>query len=217
MPSEQLRDWVAVQVKVRSPRPDRQPDHFGEAARDERRPCVVAEAAARDDAAGDRQHVLDRTADLAADRIVGEIRPEAGRAECGHQPGAEGCIASGECDRGRQAACDLDREGRAAQDGLKPAWKGLGDDLAHGGAAALLDPFGRDHHRRAARQHRRQRGTYPAQVLRRHDQEHDIAIGDRPGEIGCGLDHRVQHDTGQEYGIGMLGRDRRRDLGFMRP
>ena len=50
--------------------------HFGEAARDQRRARVLAEALALDDAAGDRQHVLDRPADLGAGDIVGAVSAE---------------------------------------------------------------------------------------------------------------------------------------------
>ena len=45
--------------------------HFGEAARDQRGAGVLAEALALDHPAGDRQHVLDRAADLRAGDVVG--------------------------------------------------------------------------------------------------------------------------------------------------
>ena len=48
--------------------------HFGKAAADQRGAGVLAEAAALDDAAGDRQHVLDRPADLRAGHVVAGSR-----------------------------------------------------------------------------------------------------------------------------------------------
>ena len=51
-------------------------DHFGKAARDQRGPGVLAEAAALGDAAGDRQHILDRAADFGPGDIVGAIGAE---------------------------------------------------------------------------------------------------------------------------------------------
>ena len=57
-----------------------EPRHLGEAARDQRCGGVVAEAAALDDAGGDRQHVLDRAAQRHAQHVVRPVGPErAGR------------------------------------------------------------------------------------------------------------------------------------------
>ena len=50
--------------------------HFGKAAADQRRARVLAEALALDHAASDRQHVLDRAADLRAGDVVRDIDAE---------------------------------------------------------------------------------------------------------------------------------------------
>ena len=91
-PKAKLRDWADEQVSTRSPSPERpisvwppraegvaEPAQFGKAARHQRRRRARAEAASGGDAAGDREHVLGRAADLdAADvgRVVeAEVRP----------------------------------------------------------------------------------------------------------------------------------------------
>ena len=55
--------------------------HFGKAARDQRGARILAEALALDHAAGDRQHVLDRAADLGAGDVVAQIDAEAGQGD----------------------------------------------------------------------------------------------------------------------------------------
>ncbi len=59
----------AAKVSARGALGEPEPDHFGEAAGDQRGAGIIAETAPDDDAAGDRQHVLDRAADLRADRV----------------------------------------------------------------------------------------------------------------------------------------------------
>ena len=89
LPSEKLRELVDEQVRTRSPRPGQagqrfapraagEPEagHFGKAAGDQRGAGILAEALALDHAAGDRQHVLDRAADLGAGDVVAEINAE---------------------------------------------------------------------------------------------------------------------------------------------
>jgi len=53
-----------------------QPGDLGQAAADHRGPGVVADAEALRDAGGDRHHVLQRPAELAADHVVVGIDPE---------------------------------------------------------------------------------------------------------------------------------------------
>src|SRR6185369_2577212 len=50
--------------------------HFGEAAADQCGPRILAEPFAFDHAAGDREHILDRPADLGPGDIVRQIDPE---------------------------------------------------------------------------------------------------------------------------------------------
>ena len=56
---------------------------LGKAARHQRRVRAGAEARALDDAGGDRQHVLDRAAELHADRIAGPVDAQVPVAERG--------------------------------------------------------------------------------------------------------------------------------------
>ena len=98
LPSEKLRELVDEQVSTRSPRPDRpasvsrrapagqaEARHFGKAARDQRGARILAEPRALDDAAGDREHVLDRAADLRADDVVETIGPESRAGRSGRE------------------------------------------------------------------------------------------------------------------------------------
>ena len=84
-----MRELVDEQVSTRSPRPDRpgerlalraegqaEAGHFGKAAADQRGARILAEPLALDHAAGDREHVLDRAADLRAGDIVGDVDAE---------------------------------------------------------------------------------------------------------------------------------------------
>ena len=88
-----MRELVEEQVRTRSPSPDRpasvsraralgeaEAGHFGKAARDQRGARILAERRALDHAAGDREHVLDRAANLGAGDVVRKIGPESGRA-----------------------------------------------------------------------------------------------------------------------------------------
>ena len=99
-----------------------EPGHLGEAARDQRRARVLAEAFAVDHPAGDREHVLDRAADLRAGNVVAEVDPEGRQGD----PVAKGLgkllVLGRQSYRGRQPGRDFMREGRAGQygDRLRP-------------------------------------------------------------------------------------------------
>ena len=71
----------------------RKPRDFDQAARDERRHRVVAEAEPLDHAGGDRDHVLQRAADLDAGDVVAHIQAQARPAELLLDPGRGGGIA----------------------------------------------------------------------------------------------------------------------------
>ena len=129
LPSEKLRLAVEEQVSTRSPSPHRpasvsrsrpqrlaEAQHLGIAARDQRGAGVLAQAQPVDHAAGDREHVLDRAADLRAGHVVGIIGAEGGP---GDRPGEplplRLAAAAGQRDRGRQPGGDFVREGRAGK------------------------------------------------------------------------------------------------------
>ena len=98
-----------------------QPGQLGEAARHQRGVGAAAEAAALDDAAGDRQHVLDRPAGFRADHVAADVGAEGRRGErLGERPGQR-LVRCRQRDGGRQAARHLRRRswGRTAP----PAWR----------------------------------------------------------------------------------------------
>ena len=92
------------------------PGHFGQAARDQRRPCVGSELQAIGDAAGDGHDVLECTTDFDADDV----------GACIHAHGAtvqriDGCFAqvlgkAGDGEGDGQAARDFKCEGRPGKD-----------------------------------------------------------------------------------------------------
>ena len=90
--------------------------HLGEPASDQRSAAhVVAKPEPVDDAAGDRQDVLDRATNLDAERVLGQIGSKPCASERFDKPTRETRIAAGDCHRGRQIARHLGREARPGQ------------------------------------------------------------------------------------------------------
>src|SRR4029078_11026242 len=87
--------------------------HFGKAAADQRRSRALAEAPALEHAPGDRQHILDRAADLRAGEVVRNVDAKGRLLHPVAKPFGEGCVLRGERDSSRQALGDLMSEGRA--------------------------------------------------------------------------------------------------------
>ena len=73
-----------ARVSGEPPARHREPRDLGEAARDERRARVVAEAEAVDRARRDGDHVLQRAAALDADDVVARVEAEVRRVEALH-------------------------------------------------------------------------------------------------------------------------------------
>ena len=120
-----------LQVSSRSPRPEspitvsgRAPKLCGnaaqldEAARHHGGLGAGAEPGADDRAGGNRQHVLQRAADLDADQVVGRIAAEMlGRQTVAASPAARSLVAGRDDHRRRQAPGDIGGEARARQCG----------------------------------------------------------------------------------------------------
>ena len=104
--------------------------HLGKAAGDQRGAGVLAEALALDHAAGDRQHVLDRAADLGADDVVAEVDAEIGQRDARRAAlRPVRVVCDGKRHRGRQAGGDFMGEGRARQDRDRRVGAGLARDV----------------------------------------------------------------------------------------
>ncbi len=205
MPTWRLRLRLPVHVSTRSPSPlkpagvsrwppaaQRQPRDFREAARDERRQRVVAEAEPFDDAGRDGDDVLQRAADLDADDVRRPVEPEERTAE----------FRLHEFHRVRRRATrratavgswlrDFDGEARARQHDDRSIAAGLlGDDLGHPQQRLGLEPLGRADDGGVRRQMRRGRPHHRPAAVRR-DRRHDqFGAVQRVGERTARRDRR---------------------------
>ena len=146
---------------------------FGEAARDQRRARAGAEPEPRRDAAGDREHVLRRAADLDAAHVGRMIEPQIralqrrGRA----RPRAPRPRAASVTAVGRPAATSAAKLGpeRIARG---QAGADFGDDLGHEQVRAELDPLGADDERaRRGERGREARRDFARRLRGRRDED----------------------------------------------
>ena len=89
---------------------ERELHHLGEAARDQHRARVVAEAEAVGSAGGDRDDVLDRAAALDAGDVAARVRTHVGCVESRHHVLAHALVRRRDDDAGRQLGGELLRE-----------------------------------------------------------------------------------------------------------
>ena len=191
-----LRDCGLPQVSSRSPRPDRpisvsglapnacaEAAQLGKAARDQGGVRAGAEPLPVDDAGGDGQHVLDRAAQLHADRVARPVDAQMAIAERGGQRMPERLVRGGEREGGGQAARHVGGEARPRQHGLRRLRQRLGEHLAQQLAGRLLETLGADDDRLAARQMPGELAGHGAHVLGRRHHQHHILRGD-VGELG---------------------------------
>ncbi|KAG1245678.1 hypothetical protein G6F65_021105 [Rhizopus arrhizus] len=108
-PTRRLRDSSPVAVSTRSPRPVKP----AKAAGDERGAGVGAQLQAVSDAAGDRDHVLQRTAHFHADQVGAGVDAQRGAMEGGGGGLAQGGAGAGDGQRHRQPLRDFAGKGRA--------------------------------------------------------------------------------------------------------
>src|SRR5258705_11811019 len=78
-----------------------EPDHLRQAAGNQRCSSVVAETAPDDDAARNREDVLDRAANFGADRVLRQIGAEPTASKSFNEGGTERAVASRNGDRCR--------------------------------------------------------------------------------------------------------------------
>ena len=84
-----------------------EPDHLRQASGDKRSSSVIAEAATDDDAARNREDVLDRAADSGADRVLRQVGAEATASEGFNKGVTKRRVAARNRDRRRQLSRDL--------------------------------------------------------------------------------------------------------------
>ena len=157
-----------------------------------------------DDAAGDRQHVLDRAADLGADQIVRRDRAGTSRlpsAAMSRWPSAASASQASPRSAGR-APPRRRRSGPTAPRAGAPARSRATTSLISA-PVFDLDALGADDDRRACGASARPR-RHGAQILRRHREQHGIGAR-RLGEIGRGAQARIERDARQEERVLMRG------------
>src|SRR5574337_1846220 len=119
-----------------------EPAQFRKAARDQRRPGACAESPSGSNAAGDREHVLGRAANLDAANVGRMVKAQVRPVQEPAERARERAVAGGERHRGRQAGRDVRGEGRARQDRAGTGGRGFGENLGHEGAGVALDSLG---------------------------------------------------------------------------
>ena len=134
----------------RSPRPESLAEaaKLGETARDQRGDRARAKPAAGGDAAGDRQHVLGRPADLDAANVGRMIEPQGRPAQRVAERARQVFVAEASVTAvGRPAATSAAKEGPERM-AAAAAWRGFGQNLGHEGVRAALDSLGAGDQRR---------------------------------------------------------------------
>ena len=195
---------------------DREADGFGQAAGDDGGARVLAQPGAYDDAAGNRNNILDRAADLDADRIVGEIDPEAWRPQQRGGLLRQPSLRAADGNRRRQSLRHLAGECRAAQHGLRMAGQGFGDRFGQQASARPVDAFGADDDRRTVRQGGQLRRR-DAEILGRRYQQGQFRASYRFGKIAGCDDRFVDRMVGQEQGVAAVAPDRFDHFRLARP
>ena len=157
---------------------------FRETTGDERGHGVVTKAEPFDRAGGNRNHVLERAANLHTSHIVARIQPK-GRATKGLLHARNrGLIVGCREHCGRQALRHFRRKARARQDhGRVRTGPLLDDDLRHPRERAFLEAFCRADQDRAAPQGRRHSSNDSAQAVRWHGEHNARRV--RGGLLDC--------------------------------
>ena len=141
----------------RPPRPERLAEtaQLGETARDQGGDRACSQAVTGRDAAGDREHVLGRAADLDAANVGRMIEAQVRSAQRVAEGAREALIDRGQRHCGRQAGGDVGGEGGPGENGRLSPGRRLAQDLGHEGMRDPLDALGAGHERRGSRGPRR--------------------------------------------------------------
>ncbi len=110
--------------------------------------ALAPKPAAGGDAAGDRQHVLCRAADLDPANVGRMIKPQSRPAQRIAERARQLFIARRERHRGRQARGDVGGEGGSGENGPRSVGRGFSQDLGHERVRAALDALGASDKRR---------------------------------------------------------------------
>ena len=153
----------------------RQPRDLRQAARDERRQRVVAQAEPFDDAGGDRDDVLQRAADLDADDVVAAVEPEIRAAKFALHELGRPRVGRGREDGRRQLLRHFAREARPRQHDDRPVGSELlRDDLRHAQQRVGFEPFRGADDRRARPDVRRRPPHHRAATVRRNGGDDEV-------------------------------------------
>ena len=167
-----------------------------EAACDPRGAGVVSEPEPVAGAGRDREHVLERAADLDAGRVVARIHAEPLRRERALHLHRQCFVLRGDHDVGREPERDFLRKARAGQHS-EPLGRlraeHVGDHLAHQHERVVLDPLRRTDEGRVAVDERGCGRERVAECVRRHDEDDEFC----PTE-------RLRKRAGRPHGIGQL-------------
>jgi len=163
---------------------DRQARDLRQPPGDQRRQRVVAEMQSLHAPGGDRNHVLQRTADLHPGDIVAGIEPQTAAAEALLDLAGGIALIGGSEHRGRESASDLRREAwtREDDDGTAAA-RGFADHLRHALQRIDFDAFGRADHGSTGRPERLGPRQQLAQRLAWNDHNHQVRIPQRGFQI----------------------------------
>ena len=169
---------------------------FRKPPRDQGRPRAGTESEARSDAAGDREHVLRRAADLDAAHVGRVIEPQVRTLQRPAELDSQRLLPRGQRHRRRQARRDVGGETRPREDRATPERRRFANDLRHEQIRAEFDPLGADDERARRGQSGREAARHFAGRLRGRRDEDRLASGER-GEIADDAHSLGQRDARQ--------------------
>ena len=176
--------------RVRAGR-DPEPGHLGQAAGQQAGLAVVAEAEPVGRTCRDRDHVLERPAQLDAEDVLVDVEPEATSCDPCRDPLGEREVRGRDDGRGREVARDLGGEVRARQrrDPADRHARRLGDDLAHPQQRPALEALDHRQQVRLGRQEGRDGLDGRPQVGRRRREDDEVGGVAQRARVGR-RDHR---------------------------
>ena len=124
-----------------------EPDHLRQPAGDQRSSSVVAEIAADNDAARNREDIFDRAADFGADRVLRQIGAEPAASKSFNEGVTERRVAARNRDRRRQLSRDLGSKCRPREHRRRGGGENFCGNLRHHFQRTGLDPFSAEQQR----------------------------------------------------------------------
>jgi len=157
-----------------------------------------AKPTAGGDAAGDREHILRRPADLDPTNVGRMVEPQRRPAQRVAERPRQVPVGRRERHRGRQAGGDIGGEGGSGENGPGAGGRGFSQDFGHERVRAALDALGAGHKRRRSWRRGQPQRDLTARLSRRRHQNR-IAPAKRR-KIGGHLNDLRQINAGQPVG-----------------